>query len=100
MNEKGKNVDKLEYITSECKEWNLYVFCITETHMRKVVEICNEEYAYSVSEKGRSKQGNKGGGIVVLVRKESAITCEVVRVGECDMSEDITAVKLGYMGEK
>ena len=95
----GMNVGKLEDIMTECEEWSLDVLCMTETHMREVVEICNEEYAYSVSGKGRSKQGKKGGGIVVLVRKESAITCEVVSVGECDMSEDIMAVKLDNIGE-
>ena len=93
LNVDGIDVGKLEDMLNECEEWKLDVMCLTETHLR---EMNGEEHAYRMICKGRSKQSKKGGGNAVLVRKASMINCEVINVGECELSEDIMAVKLEY----
>ena len=100
LNVNGMNVGKLEDVMTECKEWKLDVLCLTETHLREELEFQDERYSYRVVCKGRSKQKKKGGGIALLVRKECDITCEMVSVGDCEMSEDLMGIKLEYMGTK
>ena len=100
LNVNGINVGKLEDLMTECEEWKLDVLCMTETHLREVMDVGNENHTYSVLGKGRSKQNKKGGGIAVLVRKDSNIGCEELNIGECEMSEDLMAIKLEYNGEK
>ena len=58
-----------------------------------------KEYTYCILSKGRSKQNKKGGGIAVLITKASSVSSEWLSVGECDMSKDLMAVKLEFMGE-
>ena len=70
--------------------------CLTETHLREINDVNEEEHAYRMVCKGRSKQSKKSGGNAGLVCKASMINCEVLNVGKCDLSEDIMAVKLEY----
>ena len=44
--------------------------------------------------KGRSKWRKKDGGVDVLVRLGLEVDVEVMKVGDCEMSEDILAVNL------
>ena len=94
MNVDGLNVGKIEDIMNECYDWSLDVVCLTETHLRENLEIDENVHKYRVIGKGRSKQRKKGGGLAVMVRKECNIVCEILDVGESDMSEDIMIVKL------
>ena len=96
LNVYGMDVGKIGDLQKECDEWKLDVVCLTETHLKESVDLNEEEYAYRMIGKGRSKQSKKGGGNAVLVRKESMISWDVLSVGDCDMSEDIMAVKLEY----
>ena len=76
----------------------LDVVCLTETHLREAVDLNEEEYAYRMVFKGRSKQHKKDGRNAVFwqVSLGSLISWEELSVGDCDMSDDIMAVKLEY----
>ena len=92
----GINVGKLEDIMNECSEWGLDIVCLTETQMREMIEINEKGQEYRVINKGRSKQTCKGGGVAVMMKNNTDISCEVMNVGNCNMSEDILVVKLEY----
>ena len=83
---------------NECEQWKLDVMCVTETHLRETITLNEDEHMYSMIGKGRSKQQKRGGGVAVLVRKDSMLVCEMMDVGDCDMSEDILAVRLENVG--
>ena len=100
MNVQGINVGKIDDIMHECSEWGLDVVCLTETQLIESVEIDDADHAYHFIGKGRSKQLRKGGGVAVMWRKDAKIECEVLDVGNCEMSEDILAMKLECLGNK
>ena len=95
----GINVGKIEDIMSECKEWGLDVLCMTETQMRESLEIDDIEHPYQFIGKGRSKQTRKGGGVAVMWKKGVKIECESIDIGNCEMSEDLLAVRLEFEGK-
>ena len=97
LNVHGWNVGKLEDLSRELKEWEIDVVGITETQMREEVELDYNDYR--MVGKGRSKCKKKGGGVGVIVRKDVGIELDVVKVGECEMSEDIFAASVRYKGK-
>lgn len=66
--------------------------CVTEIHLRETIVLNEDEHMYRMTGKGRSKQQKGGGGVAVMVRKESMLECEIMNIENCDMSEDILAV--------
>ena len=62
LNVDGIDVGKLEDMMNECEEWKLDIMCLTETHLREINEVNEEEHAYRMVCKGQSKQSKKGGG--------------------------------------
>ena len=79
---------------NECNEWSMDIMCLTETQMREHMEIDSRELAYHFISKGRSKQVRKGGGVAVMWKKDAKIDCEIMDIGNCEMSEDLMVVKL------
>ena len=90
----GINVGKVEDIMNECNEWSMDIMCLTETQMREHMEIDSRDLAYHFISKGRSKQVRKGGGVAVMWKKDAKIDCEIMDIGNCEMSEDLLVVKL------
>ena len=94
VNVRGWNVEKMEDLSREMNDWMIDVVGLTETQLRERVELNSREYR--MIGKGRSKQQKKGGGVGVLVRMEAGIDVEEIEVGDCEMSEDVMAVRLEY----
>ena len=67
--------------------------------MRESVYIGDVNHSYHFIGQERSKQMRKGGGVAVMWRKDVNIECEMVNIGDSDMSEDFLAVKLEHMGK-
>ena len=98
LNVNGMNVGKLEDVMHECSEWNIDVMGVTETHMRDVLEVIDQERKYKFIGKGRRKQSRKGGGVAVMFKMDAALEIEVMDVGDCEMSEDILIVRVEFPG--
>ena len=59
--------------------------------------ILNEkEHPSQVIGKGRIKQKKKCGGLAILIRKEWRIECELMDVGDSEMSKDIMIARFEY----
>ena len=84
----------MDDLSRELSEWNVDVLGVTETQLRERVELKSDSYC--MIGKGRSKQQRKGGGVGVLVRVDADVDVEELNVGECEMSEDVMAVRLEY----
>ena len=93
----GWGVGKLDDICREMSEWDFDVFGVTETQLRERCEIEND--GYRMIGKGRSNWEKRGGGVVIIIRRDLDVGMEEVKVGECEMSEDIFAVRLTYKVE-
>ena len=94
MNVRGWDVGKMEDLSREMNEWNIDVACVTETQLRERVEL--ESESFRMRGKGSSKQQRKGGGVGIMVKLDIGVDIEEIDVGECEMSEDIVAIRLEY----
>ena len=95
----GMNVGRMEDLVNECCEWKMDMVGLTETHMRDILEITEGESKYKFLGKGRRLQSRKGGGVACMFRKDAEFEVEVMNVGDCDMSEDILAVRVEFSGK-
>lgn len=84
----------MDDLSKELHVWGMDVIGITETKLRERVELYTENHR--MIGKGRSKWKKKGGGVGIIVRKKIDVVIEEIKVGECEMSEDMMAAYLNY----
>ena len=98
MNVNGWNVGSWEDVCKELNEWDIDLVGVSETQLRERIEL-DDEY-YKMIGSGRSKCKKRGGGVGVIVRKGLNASVEEVKVGDCEMSEDLFAVRLSFKSRR
>lgn len=81
----------------EIWEWDFDVMKVTETQLRKKMEVSSGEY--KLLGKGRSKNPRKVREVGLLIRQNRGLTFKELDVGNCEASENSLAVRIKYRGE-
>ena len=101
-NKQGKEIIKIGYINinglnitstidseEECKDYELEIIGITETHLRNKSK-WDGKY-YRLEAKGRERRNRKGGGVALMINKRNDWETEEIDIGNSEDQEDILA---------
>ena len=88
ININGINITSTIDLEEECKDHELEIMGITETHLRNKSKWDGTHYRLEA--KGRDKRNKKGGGVALMINKHNDWETEEIDLGNSEDQEDVS----------